>query len=100
MNDNVGWSRLIFVPWDYSVKLSSCAFRLCVYHVHRICSLSCFLSSLYLRALLHCQKSEWSIAMMEDGRLEEGHSPVIVVVGELTLFSITDGRPFIWCEYY
>jgi len=73
-----------------------CARSVCVYHVHRICSLSCFLSfSLYPYAMLRCQKREWPIAVIEDGRLEDGHGPVmVVVVGEIGFFfSITDGRP-------
>jgi hypothetical protein len=46
-----------------------------------------FFLSLYLYAMLRCQKREWSIAMMEDGRLE-GHGPVfvVVVVGEIHSF--------------
>jgi hypothetical protein len=45
--------------------------------------------------MLRCQKREWPIAVIEDGRLEDGHGPVmVVVVGEIGFFfSITDGRP-------
>jgi hypothetical protein len=50
--------------------------------------------------MLRCQKGEWSIAMMDDGRLEEGHGPVVALLGEIDSFSITDGRPLFWCEYY
>jgi hypothetical protein len=39
--------------------------------------------------MLRCQKGEWSIAMMDDGRLEEGHGPAVVaVVGEIDSFQL------------
>ena len=47
-----------------------------------------FFFSLYLCAMLRCQKCEWSVATMEDGRWEdEGHGPV-VVVGKIDSFQL------------